>query len=440
MAKVVEHKKAICVEFGDTNNNKFWQYTLYDDGTALTEWGRVGNTQASKTVSHEEALKKWREKTRDSNKPDKRYTEVKTVGETVTSGKIVSVANTTLKDIAKKQIKTTNPLVQQLIDFLVKVNAHNICQASGGSIQYDTSSATFKTPLGIIDPEQVDEARKILTDMADFVNARDFDSPEFGRQLNQYLRLIPHDVGRVKISPSLILPNLGAVQKENDLLDGLATSFIQVTAPKQKPDDKKKKADEPSVFQVDMEIVTDQKIISFVRNLYQSTRKAIHQSNNLSIDTIYAVTIKKEREAFARHGAVINNVRQLWHGTKASNLLSILKQGLIIPPASSAHCTGRMFGNGIYASDISTKALNYATSYWSGGGSTDRTFMFLADVAMGKEYISRSYGDFKTPRDGFDSTFARGGSGSGVQNNEMIVYRTDQVQLVYLVEFTPRKY
>ena len=40
-AAVKEHKKCICVEFGDTNNNKYWEYTLYDDGTAMTAFGRV---------------------------------------------------------------------------------------------------------------------------------------------------------------------------------------------------------------------------------------------------------------------------------------------------------------------------------------------------------------------------------------------------------------
>ena len=56
MAKVIEHKKFICVEFIGSNNNKAWQYTLYDDGTALTEWGRVGRVGDSpskrKTVTH----------------------------------------------------------------------------------------------------------------------------------------------------------------------------------------------------------------------------------------------------------------------------------------------------------------------------------------------------------------------------------------------------
>ncbi len=63
--------------------------------------------------------------------------------------------------------------------------------------------------------------------------------------------------------------------------------------------------------------------------------------------------------------------------------------------------------------------------------------MFLADVAMGKIFIPKSYSDGPFPKKGYDSVFAKAGV-SGVYNNEMIVYRTDQCNLVYLVEFVPR--
>lgn len=164
----------------------------------------------------------------------------------------------------------------------------------------------------------------------------------------------------------------------------------------------------------------------------------MHKSNNLSVKTVYKVDIATMKAAFEAYGAKLQDIRQLWHGTKASNLLSILKAGLVIPPESSPHCTGRMYGNGIYASSISTKALNYATDFWGGGGSTERTFMFLLDMAMGRCHIAgKGWGSF--PKPGYDSTWAKGGQ-SGVINDEMIVYRLDQCNLLYLVEFCPRRY
>ena len=64
--------------------------------------------------------------------------------------------------------------------------------------------------------------------------------------------------------------------------------------------------------------------------------------------------------SFWRDGGVtVGNVQELWHGTRAGNLLSILRAGFTIPPANAPHVTGRMFGNGVYFSDQSTKSLNY---------------------------------------------------------------------------------
>ena len=105
---------------------------------------------------------------------------------------------------------------------------------------------------------------------------------------------------------------------------------------------------------------------------------------------------------------------------------------LVIPPKSSSHVTGRMFGDGIYASDISSKALNYSVGYW-GGKRDHRVFMFVLDMAMGREYIPSGYNGKRYPPKGYDSTFAKSGK-SGVINNEMIVYNLNQVNLTYLLE------
>ena len=107
--------------------------------------------------------------------------------------------------------------------------------------------------------------------------------------------------------------------------------------------------------------------------------------------------------------------------------------GLIIPPERSSHVTGRMFGSGLYFSDQSTKALNYATNFWNSYGSSKRIFMFLADVAMGKYYVPKGW-DNRLPKTGYDSTFAKAKI-SSVRNNEMIVYSTSQANLKYLIEF-----
>jgi poly [ADP-ribose] polymerase 2/3/4 len=443
MANIIEHRKFICVEFGATNNNKCWYYTIYDDDTAMIEWGRVGGHMTSKPTTPSDALAKMREKTKPNNKPDKLYTEVKAVsGSGVITDSTLSknsFAKTELKQLAKKQIKFNSAIVEKLVEFLTEVNAHNIYEKTKGKIIYDTSSATFKTPLGIIVPEDVATARDLLFDLAKMVQKKKHSSSEFADNLKAYLRLIPHDVGMKKIDPYNILPDMTAIQKETDILDGLATSFDDVTNNKKKDttDTTKDDSTEPKLFEVELRLIQDGKIIDNIVRLFDGTKNRMHSSYSCRVKDVYEVTIGSMNNNFDKNGKVVGNIMQLWHGTKCSNLLSIMKHGLIIPPSGSSYCTGRMFSDGLYFSDQSTKALNYAGGYAPGqsrsNGNTARIFMFLCSVAMGKMYTPRgTYEDL--PKPGYDSTFAKADI-SGVRNNEMIVYKTSQANLKYLVEF-----
>jgi poly [ADP-ribose] polymerase len=49
--------------------------------------------------------------------------------------------------------------------------------------------------------------------------------------------------------------------------------------------------------------------------------------------------------------------RLLWHGSRSSNLVGILGQGLRIAPGVTAN--GRRWGNGIYLTDESRKTWDY---------------------------------------------------------------------------------
>lgn len=65
-------------------------------------------------------------------------------------------------------------------------------------------------------------------------------------------------------------------------------------------------------------------------------------------------------------------------------------------------------------------------------------FMFAADVVLGNPYVAPGPKGFTAPPDGHHSVFGKAGE-SQVQNNEFIVYKPQQHQLRYLIEFTTSK-
>jgi poly [ADP-ribose] polymerase len=330
--------------------------------------------------------------------------------------------------VAKNQIVTNSPETLNLVTYLARVNVHSILQST--TLQYDASRGTFSTPLGIVTADAIEEARRLLTDIGAYVHSQDYSNPCFVAKLNDYLMLVPQNIGRGRPDPKVLYPNLESVQAQNGILDSLEASLqMALSTPKDQD-----APPPPRLFEAKLNLVEIGREIDRIRAKYKATLQNRHACAHLDIRRVFAVEIAAMQKAFEETGRQIGNIQELWHGTKASNLLSILKSGFYIPPTNAPHVTGRLFGNGIYFSDQSTKSLNYAYGYWD-GRREDNCFMFLNDVAMGKSYNPNRIGE-ALPKPGFDSTFAIGGTGS-LLNNDMIVYHTRQINPRFLIEFSP---
>ena len=428
---IIEETRLIMTDAG-SNNNKYWHGELHDDGTVHSKWGRVGygNKSQEKTWTGAGAAFFRKKK---SEKLAKGYVEQRTVansqaqGSSSRSGRSISTA--ALKSQAVKDIGK-NSAVAKLISWLADINVHAIL-ANTQNMTYNEASGTFSTPLGLVTQDGLVEARSILNDLAKMVNKRDT-GRRFSTLAGDLMAIIPQNVGMKSGWDQRFFGSNDLLAKQYDLLDALDASLA--TAATVKPKKADVKDDGKRVFEVELDIVTDDKVVRSVKRKYNADKGNHYDVRTLDVKQVWTITLPSMSKAFEAKGKQLGNIMQLWHGTKASNLLSILKVGLIIPPSSSGHCTGRMFSNGLYFSDQSTKAIRYATGGWGYGGDTSRTFMFLADVAMGKHYTPSGPTSSPPPR-GYDSYFAKANK-SGVMNNEMIVPNTHQCNLVYLCEFS----
>jgi poly [ADP-ribose] polymerase len=440
MATLVEkHHLNMTNQSGTNNNNKFWNIEIFDDGDTTVTYGRQGDDGQTSRKSHgslSSAQAFANKMIRSKNK--KGYLEISVVDSaTITKSAAKNVSASNLESIAQNQIRSNNPNVVSLISYLTKVNAHNISNSTGGQITFNDTTGLFSTVQGVVGQDVIDQANDILVKIGDSV-AKGKYNDTFDEYSNQYLSLIPQDFGRRKLNIKEFWADVQKVQSQKQILDSLQASLVTATsAPKTK---KTVKTPEEQVFDVQLDLVECGKTIDRIKKKYHSSRQSAHACHHLDVKKVYSVDINTVSSAFAKDGKNCKNVWELFHGTRASNLLSILKGGLMMPSASSTNVTGKMFSGypgkeGLYFSDQSTKSLNYAYGYW-GGKQDNNCFMFLADVAMEDYYVPTGPSDGPFPKRGYDSTFAKARK-SNVNNNEMIVYGTSKINLTYLIEFSP---
>lgn len=145
----------------------------------------------------------------------------------------------------------------------------------------------------------------------------------------------------------------------------------------------------------------------------------------------------------------VSNTGLLFHGTRSVNVKGILEKSLLLPKQLvGVSINGAMFGPGLYWADDWKKSAGYTSlrgSIWSGGGgglSSRAAFMFAADVTLGEPHVAPGPKGYTSPPGSAHCVFGMGRNhptsknrGSGVENNEWIVFQNAQSRLKYLAEF-----
>ncbi len=397
---------------GEVNSNKFWE-AIQNNTVINCRWGRLGNSGQTKDFqfsSPEEAQRYVEKKKKEKIKEG--YSELSTIESGVSSPVDV-------KEVARREIKSDADSLK-LIDELVAWNVHNI--TSNSSLTVTSSGVQLPSGLGILSAAAIQEARLLLKEISSGQKKVKRAAAD-KKRIEKYLMLCPQVVDRGRGWIDNFLTSSEAIKSQESLLDSLeaAISTAQVTN------------DGKPTFETELNLLPNGDELHRIKLLFNKSRQASHDSYRFNMGRVF--TVRVGPQALAYDGFMLHNEKELWHGTGVGNLLSILKCGLIIPKTPSH---GRAYGDGIYFSDQTTKALNYAGGYWK-GSQERRAFMFLAKVKMGKEYSPGGYGSggyygSNLPAPGSDSTFAKAGD-SGVGNNEMIVYRLQQCKLTHLCEF-----
>jgi len=451
-SETIEYTLLHCNNFTG-NNNKFYIIEIQKNSgndclQLFSNYGRLGGgsvyeirkcwKENSDPVSFDEIKDEYdaiiKKKFRGKSKKNK---DGITVRETYSIVDVISpnVGSTNIKNkttvIKETNIQVTtkskNSEVSRILTQLAQENIHDILSKT--SLKFSKAGG-LETELGPVTSGHIDNAKLLLNDLNPLIKRLNDLSQDENNDLiltnNKYYSLIPRSFGQ-RISDDDLIKSPDKLKEEYELLDGLRAAIKLGTF--QNIDNSENKL-EVGLLIMKSTIKKYKEIVNYFEN-----SRNHNQLNAWKIKNIFTVSESKIRkDAFDKLSKKIGNVDELFHGSRSTNILSILVNGLIIPPSSAGHCTGRMFGDGIYSSNCSTKALNYATGYWDGSSGHRNAFMFITKFAMGNVQYCKTfnYGGAKPPYDSVIGLTKK--DGGSLMNNEQIVYNIDQVSITHLIE------
>jgi len=450
--ETTKHKVLHCGNV-EGNNNKFYSLEIQKNPAGeyriFTHYGRLGKTAVFEvrdeyngqsitdvTIIEQEfetiLNSKLRGKKKDGDLGDRveKYELVDVFAPTVGSENVrgKSIKQVEIK-LSKKEVTSTysNPEVARILKQVIDENIHNISSMTSLKL----TSNGFETPLGPVTKEHVQRAREPLNALKSLlVNSKLNPDLKTVRENNtKYFSLIPHPFGHKILQSDWILDDQKLFD-EFEMLDNLESAVGMGSALQNATQQK-------SALGTDIELVEDGNSIRRIEQYIISSKASNHMHTDVwswRPKRVFKIKIPDERSRFEK-SPIKGNSKELFHGSKNCNILSILKSGLLIPPVNAGHVTGRMFGDGAYFANNSTKSLNYSTGFWGGSGNRHpNSFLFLADVCMGKTYVAYDSLSSGAPR-GYDSIHAQAQRGR-LYNDEFIVFKLHQATLTYLIEMT----
>jgi len=351
----------------------------------------------------------------------------------------------------KKKDRTTDfkskldPQVQGLVQLIFDIK---IMEQSLAEMEIDLK----KMPLGNLSKKHIESGYEVLRNIdAVLKDTALKDRPRASKLLalsNQFYTLIPHDFGT---KDPTIIDSMDQLQTKMKLMEALIDIEIAATLMKEgggeaeSPLDSNYKKLKTGLIPCKPDSDDFKMAQTYMTN----------QKGHYKVELIDCFKVGREGES-ERFDTVktMGTRRLLWHGSRVSNYVGILSQGLRIAPPEAPK-SGYRFGKGIYFADLCDKSIGYCR-----GVGSDYILMMLVEVALGnvKELFADQYMEAALP--GSNSTKAMGsvapdksadktlengcvvplgkpvntGVRSSCMHNEYIIYTLPQATIRYLLK------
>ncbi|XP_041376216.1 poly [ADP-ribose] polymerase 2-like [Gigantopelta aegis] len=346
------------------NNNKFYLIQLLKDDSKTSyyiwqRWGRVGysgqNNLIPCSTDLDKAKKMFCKKFSDKTKNDwaDRKGFAKVPGKYDLLAMDYSSGNQEEDEVdasLKKESSINGSLPDSKLDKRLQDLINLICDVKSmeeavTEMKYDAK----KAPLGKLTTNQIKAGYSALKKIEQCVNNKDF-GQHLTQACNEFYTRIPHEFGMK--TPPLIRDKV-TVKAKLQLLEALGDIEIAIKILKkgdmsENPVDRHYHSLECKLEPLDH---TDSEF-KLMNDFLQTTHASTHNMYKMELQDVF--NCQKDPPKFKDYG----NKMLLWHGSRLTNWVGILSQGLRIAPPE-APVTGYMFGKGIYFADISSKSANY---------------------------------------------------------------------------------
>lgn len=373
---------------GDENHNKYYQMTQNNSDTFEVCYGRVG----ANGMKRRYPLSKWDSIYQSKLKKgyqDKTYLYLSTVCQKY-------------KEIEDEGVRSFWEDIERYSKRVLESNY---------SISYDK-----------VTPKMIEEATELLL----FIQNQSFVKP-INDALLDLFQVIPRKMYKVEEYLVKDLSELSDIlDREWSLLDvikGRVQSLAEKTA----------ENDQTILDSLGLTIlpVRDEKRIKQIKKhlgeeSVSKFSRAFRVYNKKTDTRFYQYMDKNEYEE--------KDIHYLYHGSRNENWYGLLTKGPMLRP-QGVIITGKAFGNGIYFAPRAKKSIGYSSlqgSYWA-GGTQNKAYLAVykvlykdqKDVDTGYPYDLRNIAPC-------DAVYAH--KGLRLQNDEVIVYREEQITLQYIIE------
>ena len=374
----------------DTNSFYVLQVIQTDMGNQtylFRKWGRIGTKQGGKKVEQMskadaidefEALfedktgNQWEDRTPDRFQKQPGKFAVMELG----------IASDNAGDPACKAAKTHNPsrLPASVASFMSLITDVDMMKRTMIEMEIDLD----KMPLGALSRAQIEKGFNVLSDLSLVLQDTDMGEATKKQKIlscsNRFYTIVPQVFGSHGMSDRHLIDSEEKLLEKRELVETLLEMEIAVSLSKgdgassdKNPIDAKYDSLKADILPVDK----GSSEFKLVEKYLQNTHAKTHSSYTLELVDLF--TIKREGEE-ARYKKFENDANRqlLWHGSRLTNWMGILSQGLRIAPPE-APVTGYMFGKGVYFADMSSKSANYCFATKK----NNEGVMLLSEVALG---------------------------------------------------------